>query len=181
MLSLELWRNCGEALAEWAGPVASDSPNTLTPRFSEIWAGDDHSADQFNIELSRLNRRAVLLVDNLDLILDALSDQDKWVLRRHLQARKGPLVIGAAIQALKDSADREAAFYEFFQPHYLEPLSQSETETCMRALAKRRGTHGKPVLEVLARQPERLRTLHVLTGGNPRVLALVYRLLERGD
>jgi hypothetical protein len=179
----DFWRNCGEALAEWAEASGREqlTKHLDAALLREIWAGDDHSADQFNIEPSKLNRRAVLLVDNLDLILDALSDQDKWVLRRHLQARNGPLLIGAATQVLKDSADREAAFYEFFQPHHLEPLSQSETEACMRALAERRGAHGKPVLDVLARQPERLRTLHVLTGGNPRVLALVYRLLESAE
>ncbi len=179
----DFWRNCGEALAEWAEASGREhlAKHLDAALLSETWAGDDHSAEHFNSELSKLNRRAVLLVDNLDLILDALSDQDKWVLRRHLQARNGPLVIGAAIQVLKDSADREAAFYEFFQPHYLEPLSQTETETCMRALAERRGAHGKPVLDVLARQPERLRTLHVLTGGNPRVLALIYRLLESAE
>jgi tetratricopeptide (TPR) repeat protein len=179
----DFWRNCGEALAEWA---EADGRMDLAARLDaallgESWAGDDKPADQIESELANLDRRAVLLVDNLDLIFDALSDQDKWVMRRRLQEKNGPLVIGAATRPLTDSADRQAAFYEFFQPHHLEPLSQSETEECMRALAERRGEHGKPVLEVLARQPERLRTLHVLTGGNPRVLALIYRLLESAE
>jgi len=34
---------------------------------------------------------------------------------------------------------------------------------------------------VLNKQPERLKTLHTLTGGNPRVLTLIYRLLEAGQ
>jgi tetratricopeptide (TPR) repeat protein len=34
---------------------------------------------------------------------------------------------------------------------------------------------------VLDHQPERLKTLHTLTGGNPRVLALIYRLLESDE
>jgi tetratricopeptide (TPR) repeat protein len=179
----DFWRNCGEALAEWA---EADGRTDLAARLDAAllganWAGDDKPADQLESELANLNRRAVLLVDNLDLIFDALSDQDKWTMRRRLQEKNGPLVIGAATRPLTDSADRQAAFYEFFQPHHLEPLDQIETEDCMRALAERRGEHGKPVLEVLARQPERLRTLHVLTGGNPRVLALIYRLLESAE
>jgi tetratricopeptide (TPR) repeat protein len=179
----DFWRNCGEALAEWAEANAhQDLANRLDAALAGAsWAGDEASAGQFEAELTRLNRRAVLLVDNLDLILDALTSEDRWTLRRHLQAKVGPLVIGAATRMLRDSADREAAFYEFFQPHHLEPLDQAETESCMRALADRRGAQGKPVLDVLTRQPQRLKTLHVLTGGNPRVLALIYRLLESAE
>ena len=51
----------------------------------------------------------------------------------------------------------------------------------MRALADRRGEAGEPVRQILAREPERLRTLYDLTGGNPRVLALIYQLLERRE
>jgi tetratricopeptide (TPR) repeat protein len=110
-----------------------------------------------------------------------LPDDSNWRLRRHLQARHGPIVIGAATQPLQKSADRDAAFYEFVQPIYLEPLDERESEACMRALAQRRGDGGKPVIEVLDKQPERLKTLHTLTGGNPRVLTLIYRLLEAGQ
>lgn len=145
------------------------------------WATDVAAAQRFQTELTSLHRRAVLLIDNLDLILDALPDDSKWTLRKHLQARQGPVVIGAATQTLKDTAARDAAFYEFFQPTYLEPLNERETEACMRALALRREGEGKHVLDVLDRQPERLRTLHTLTGGNPRVLTLVYQLLEAGE
>lgn len=184
VLSLgDFWRNCGEALAEWAeatdqGDLASRLDAALP---TKAWAGDENSLEQFNAEMRGLNRRAVLLVDNLDLILDALSDNDQWVLRRHLQVHQAPIMIGAATQPLKESRDRDAAFYEFFQPHYLEPLDQHETETCMRALARRRSNHGEHVLEVLDKQPERLKTLHTLTGGNPRILALIYRLLETAE
>ncbi len=54
-------------------------------------------------------------------------------------------------------------------------------EKCMRALARRRGEHGEHVIRVLDQQPERLKTLHTLTEGNPLVLALIYRLLETAE
>ncbi len=179
----DFWRNCGEALAEWAEVHGrQDLADRLDASVGgAAWAGDEASAAQFAAEMTRLNRRAVLLVDNLDLILDALPGGDKWTLRRHLQAKGGPLVVGAATHELRDSAVRDAAFYEFFQPHHLDPLDAAETESCMRDLANRRGAYGEPVRAVLARQPARLKTLHVLTGGNPRVLALIYRLLESAE
>lgn len=184
VLSLgDFWRNCGEALAEWAD---SNGRADLAERLDRAidrgeWKDDETAADRFAEAMKALGRRAILLVDNLDLILAALGQEDQWILRRHLQAPDGPVMIGAATQSLKESADRNAAFYEFLQPHYLEPLAERETESCMRALADRRGEHGRQVVEVLDRQPERLKTLHTLTGGNPRVLALIYRLLESAE
>ncbi|HYG47308.1 MAG TPA: AAA family ATPase [Allosphingosinicella sp.] len=184
VLSLgDFWRNCGEALAEWAD---SNGRADLAERLDRAidrgeWKDDETAAERFAQELKALGRRAILLVDNLDLILAALGQEDQWILRRYLQAPDGPVMIGAATQSLKESADHNAAFYEFLQPHYLEPLDERETESCMRALADRRGEHGRQVVEVLDRQPERLRTLHTLTGGNPRVLALIYRLLESAE
>lgn len=176
----DFWRNCGEALAEWAEATGQEdlAAHLDHALASPTWNSDESSAEQFVAEVTRLGRRAVLLVDNIDLILDAFSDNDQWALRRRLQARSGPIMIGAATRPLQQATDREAAFYEFFQPHHLEPLDERETETCMRALARRRGDSGKHVLQVLDKQPERLRTLHTLTGGNPRILALIYRLLE---
>jgi tetratricopeptide (TPR) repeat protein len=176
----DFWRNCGESLAEWAEKTGQDM---LAKRLdaalaSAAWAGDDAPAEQFLAAVKQLDRRALLLVDNIDLILDAVPDDAHWSLRRHLQQWGGPIMIGAATHPLRQSADREAAFYEFFQPHHLEPLDERQTEQCMRALAMQRGEHGKPVIRVLNTQPERLKTLHALTGGNPRVLTLIYRLLE---
>lgn len=179
----DFWRNCGEALAEWAESTgmtefAAYLDNAMS---GEAWLARNHPADQLQTELAKLQRRPVLLIDNLDLILDSLTEQEHWEFRRYLQDRTGPVVIGAATQILKYSADRDAAFYEFFQPHYLEPLDEKETENCIRALATKRGELGQHVTQVLNNQPERLSVLHTLTGGNPRILVLIYRLLESAE
>ncbi|QEW07385.1 tetratricopeptide repeat protein [Nitrincola iocasae] len=179
----DFWKNCGESLAEWAEAhgnvkLAAQLDDALC---SDAWADDEGAADQFLAEMNALGKRAVLMVDNLDLIVDALNDTDRWTLRSSLQLRDGPIIIGAATQSLRESADRNAAFYEFFQPSYLEPLSLPETERCMRALALGRGECGKRVVSILNSDPARLKVLHRLTGGNPRVLALTYRFLETTD
>ena len=184
VLSLrDFWRNCGESLAEWA---EKRGLNELAERldlevFSEAWADDESSAEMFEAKLRSLGKRAVLLVDNLDLVLGSLEERCRWSLRGRLQARGGPILIGASTQPLQESADQNAAFYEFFLPHHLEPLSLSETKKCMRSLAMQRGKAGQRVIRVLQIDPPRLRVLHRLTGGNPRALALSYRLLETED
>jgi len=179
----DFWRNCGEALAEWAEQSGRlDLAQRLDAALSSAsWAGNEAPAESFKLEIHQLNRRAILLVDNIDLILDNLSSADKWVLRRALQEDNGPVLIGAATQPLQESANRSAAFYEFFQPIYLEPLNEQETEDCMRAYASHRAEYGEHVVQVLDSQPERLKTLHALTGGNPRVLTLIYKLLETAE
>lgn len=176
----DFWRNCGEALAEWAelhgkGDLATRLDAALR---TEAWNSDEGAVDLFLAETSALGKRPVLLVDNLDLIIDALKDKDRWTLRGTLQMRGGPIVIGAATHSLPESADRDAAFYEFFQPCHLDPLSLPETERCMRVIAKGRGKPGEQVARTLRNDPARLKVLHRLTGGNPRVLALTYRFLE---
>src|ERR1700689_4954120 len=82
---------------------------------------------------------------------------------------------------LRESGDREAAFYEFFHPHVLEPLSEGELTRCLRALADRAGQTGDAVKTILEQEPGRVRALYSLTGGNPRVLAMTYQLLERRE
>ena len=177
------WRNCGESLAQWC---EDNDRHVLAARLdeaieSQAWRDPETAANVFLDLCKEVGRRAVLLVDNLDLIVDALKPGEQWALRRVLQMPQGPILIGAATHFLTQSGDRDAAFYEFFHPHVLEPLSEVELMRCMRALADRRKDAGEPVLQILAREPERLRALYDLTGGNPRVLALIYQLLERRE
>ena len=177
------WRNCSEALAEWCDANGRSAFAERIDRALESPSQRDaETAAATFLELCRhAGGRPVLLVDNLDLILDALGGAEQWRLRHTLQMRDGPIVIGAAAQFLSQSGDREGAFYEFFHPHLLEPLSEAELMRCMHALADLRGEAGQPVKRILAREPERLRTLYALTGGNPRVLALIYQIIERSE
>lgn len=178
-----LWRNCADSLAEWCDvnghePIAARLDQAVE---TEAWRDPDAAADGFLDACRRIGLRPVLLLDNLDLILDALSEYQQWALRSVLQRADGPIVIGAATEYLAQSGDRTAAFYEFFHPHPLDPLTADEVFACLRALADLRQEAGAPVRAILARQPARLRTLYTLTGGNPRVLALIYQLLERAE
>ena len=177
------WRNCAEALAQWCEDNEREDLARRLDRQVESpeWRDAETAAQDFLAACEELGQRAILLVDNLDLILDALKPQERWALRRVLQMPRGPILIGAATHFLEQSGDREAAFYEFFHPHVLDPLSESEMTRCLRALADRGGEAGAAVKTVLDDEPGRLRALFELTGGNPRVLVLIYQLLERRE
>jgi Flp pilus assembly protein TadD/DNA-binding transcriptional ArsR family regulator len=179
----QLWRNCGEALAEWLEASGDEAAATELDRamLGPEWRDTEQAGMAFCARMSAIGRRPVLLIDNLDLILDALPSEQHWQWRRHLQAEGGPILIGAATQAPRQLGEREAAFYEFFRLDRLEPLTEEELLRCLQRLAEHRAEAGQPVLEVLRREPERLRVLHTLTGGNPRILALLYQVLERAE
>jgi hypothetical protein len=177
------WRNCGEALAEALENEGDAEAAALLD--AELEAGDwrepGRAGDAFAARMAATGRRAVLLVDNLDLILNSIPADQHWHLRRALQAHGGPILIAAATQLPGQIGDHEAAFYEFFQWDLLEPLNKDEMFACLRRLAEANPESGAPVLRAIRTQPERLRVLHTLTGGNPRILVLLYGLLERAD
>jgi tetratricopeptide (TPR) repeat protein len=177
------WRNCGESLAEW---LEDSNDASAAERLDQdlrgtAWKKPDTAAEAFAERVAETRRRPVLLVDNLDLILNALPEQQRWQLRRILQAPGGPILYGAATQLPEQLGDPDAAFYEFFRWDMLDPLTETEMMDCIRGVAAANSATSAPVLGVLQRAPERLRVLHTLTGGNPRILALLYRLLERAD
>jgi tetratricopeptide (TPR) repeat protein len=69
-------------------------------------------------------------------------------------------------------------FYDFFRIFRLERLTVAESIEVLTRLAELRGDNN--VLTVVREQPERIHSLHVLTGGNPRLLKMIYRLLNEG-
>jgi Flp pilus assembly protein TadD/DNA-binding transcriptional ArsR family regulator len=179
----QLWRNCGEALAEWH--EASDDAAAADALDRAIAGPDWHDAERageaFCAAVAATGRRAVLLVDNLDLILDAMPPDQHWQWRKRLQAAGGPMLVGAATQAPRQLGDRDAAFYEFFRLDRLDPLTEVELLRCLRRLAELHGEAGLPVLALLNTDVARLKVIHRLSGGNPRILTLLYQVLARAE
>ena len=182
------WRNCIESLLDWLEQQGrNDEAKDLEQQLNEVEnayeqdrkaeAGGNAAGRVFRQACQRLQRRPVLFLDNLDLIIDALKKHD-WGLRDSLQQSDGPLVIGAAPAYPKSLSDRKAAFFDFFRITTLERLEIAEVRACLQRLAHRRGAAGTKVAAVLRRDPGRIDALTEMTGGNPRTLAVLYLLLE---
>lgn len=126
----------------------------------------------------QLSQRLVLLVDNLDQILERLEHVgESWGLREVLSAREARLLLIGTSGTLAPSLWKyDQAFYAFFQTHHLRPLSQKETFAVIRSLAAADGA--EQVLRVLDHDPGRVESCHILTGGNPRAVVLVYTHLR---
>lgn len=177
------WLNCLDALGDYFEKTGqADKADEIDRDTATLMRGDidvegSSALDVFKRWAKREGRRPLLLLDNIDFILDGLEAQH-WSLRRVMQEAGGIVVVGASAAYLEATADPKGAFYDFFQVTVLEKLGQDELIACLRRLAQERGEEGRKVLNVLNRDPGRIRALHDLTGGNPRTLVLLYLLLE---
>ena len=126
----------------------------------------------------RLERRLILLIDNIDLILVRISETQAWAVREVLSHEPTVLLVGASANALEVSYKYEKPFYDFFLVHNLGGLDLEETTELLKNYAER--WKNEDALRIVENEPARIRTLHTLTGGNPRTLTLLYNILGHG-
>ncbi|HEX4420478.1 MAG TPA: AAA family ATPase [Kofleriaceae bacterium] len=128
----------------------------------------------------RHKRLVVLLVDNLNLVLERLSESH-WALREALSSDNSLVVIGASATFLQETIDYQSPFYDFFHVHELGALSENDAREMVRSLARRANT--PQVIKILERDPGRFKALYTLTGGTPRTLAVLHGVLtlDHGD
>ena len=190
VISLDVfWRNCLQSLAE-ARENECASPSEIAA-LDAAW--DSHAPRQsltqneqdgepawqvLHAHCEQLQRRPLLLIDNLDTLLAGLSPHHQWGLRKRLQSDDGPVLIAAASRYPAATHDQAAAFYEFFRIHPLDKLDDHEVFACLRNLAAHRGSAGQRVLALLDKDPGRVMALNTMAGGNPRALSVLYVVLE---
>jgi tetratricopeptide (TPR) repeat protein/DNA-binding transcriptional ArsR family regulator len=152
---------------------------------------DPHDDTGLHLLLStcrQLQRRPVLLVDNLDFLLKRIDKSGRklndpqshayWALREALSTQDAPLLIGGSVRLSEPLVGYDKAFFDFFVPHRLGKLSLDDVQLIFDHLAQR---HGGPELQRRIRErPGRVRALYEMTGGNPRALGLIFELLRQG-
>lgn len=127
-------------------------------------------------------QRLLLLVDNTDLLLRNLATQAQWALRQVLLSEPQFLWVGTSCESLEANGQYHDAFLDFFRTTELRPLSLDEMSQALLALAHTFGGEAsqKQMRHQLQAQPERLPTLRLLSGGNPRTTVMLYELLASG-
>jgi len=107
-------------------------------------------------------KRLLLIVENLQMLLgDQISADDAWVLRHTLQNEPRLMLLGTATTRFWELNSINHAFYETFRVHDLKPLSNEACRGLWEAVS------GVPISET------RVRPIQILTGGNPRLLAII--------
>lgn len=179
----DLYLNCVDALSDALERTGHQNEADALDDAREKLPEDDEShraAAALDLLLGtarRLKRRLLLLVDNLDLIFDRLK-ADQWTIRELLSRENRLLLIGATPFVIGATYEYDAPFYDFFRVHELRGLSFDETSEVLATLAREMSA---PDVERLVRdEPARIRTLHVLAGGNPRTIVLLFSVLAQG-
>lgn len=140
---------------------------------------EDQARDVFLSLVDASGKRALLLIDNLNDIFVAVNDVESLMrLRSFLMSDPRVMIIGAATRWFSDVTGLDKPFFEFFRPFDLHALSLEEMRECLAGIANARGD--ERVLETLRDRPGSIEVLHILTGGNPRLIRTFYRLLNEG-
>jgi hypothetical protein len=169
----DLWANCVDAAADWLQSIgrardAEGLDDTLDQ-------GRQHAREVL-LDLATAEKKGfVLLIDNLDLVLGRLGESEQWELRRVLGGAAPLVLVGASANLADETAEYGKPFYEFLLPLSLAPLSVADMRALLDALGAETG--GDAANAVRAVTEGRLRTLHALTGGNPRTTALLFEVL----
>ncbi len=179
-----LWMNCLDALGDVLETRGQTSEAMALD--SEVAALHGKDEDQLarralamlSQKADAMEKRLVLLIDNLDIVFNRLKN-DHWAIREALSSAPNLLLVGASSQAIEAAYKYDQAFYDFFQIHELKGLTREEMESVLLHLAEIGKT--PHVAALVKNEPSRPRTLHVLTGGNPRTIVLLYNVLAIGD
>ena len=140
---------------------------------------EDQAREVFLNLVDASGKRALLLIDNLNDLFAAIHEIEALMrLRSFLMADSRVMIIGAATRWFTDVTGLDKPFFEFFRPFELHALNLQEMRDCLAGVAEARGD--QRVLDTLKDRPGSIEVLHILTGGNPRLIRTFYRLLNEG-
>ena len=110
-------------------------------------------------------KRLVLIVENLNMMFRDMPDANgaAWQLRHTLQTDARIILLASATSRFDQIDHPDRALYDLFRPLQLRPLNTDECATLWEAVSGQR------------REPTTIRSLEILTGGSPRLLAIVAR------
>ena len=164
----EFWLECLDHLAEQA-PECERANLRLT--YNDLrTTGDDRDLAGRCLGTildfaDRHAKRMLLLVENLNMLFADMSDPDAgWRLRHTLQTEPLIVLLGSATSQFDEIDDPDHALYDLFRVVTLRPLG---TEDCAAMWQSITGNTHR------SQGYGEIRPLEILTGGNPRLLAII--------
>ena len=109
----------------------------------------------------RLDRRLVLMVENLQSLCEDVDDDFGWKLRGALQSEPEIMLLASATTRFEGLDDADQPFFELFRTINLQQLDTDECRLLWQVVS------GDTV------SSREIRPLQILTGGNPRLLVIV--------
>ncbi len=158
-----------EALSRLAEAPGQENGTGLSRTFEELRSiGDDRMLGERCLGTlldfsDRVSKRLVLMVENLDMMFRDMTDpQDAgWRLRKTLQTEPRIVLLASATSRFDEIDSPDRALYDLLRVLTLRPLDTDECTALWKRVSGRR------------RVPGTVRELQILTGGSPRLIAIV--------
>ena len=165
----EFWLECLSRLADRA-PRREGNPD-LRRSYEDLRAirNDDRTLGERCLGAlldfsDQENKRLVLAVENLNMMFRDMTDPDAgWRLRKVLQTEPRIVLLASATSRFDEIDNPEHALYDQFRTLTLRPLDTKECADLWEA------TSGRSIAT------RTIRSLEILTGGSPRLIAIVAR------
>jgi DNA-binding transcriptional ArsR family regulator len=130
--------------------------------------------------LRRRKRRLLLLVDNLDMMLDQIGDATENARLRDVLMNDGTfMLVGGATSFFKEARRYDQPLYNFFRTYNLDLLNPEQVNDLLRHRAAADKQEGFD--ELLKKNEARIKVLQYFTGGNPRLVLMLYRIVSSSD
>ncbi|MBM3496960.1 MAG: ATP-binding protein, partial [Armatimonadetes bacterium] len=128
----------------------------------------------------RQGKRLILFVENLDQVFDRAFDQRaEATLRRLLMVSPFMMIVGTATHVFEALGRYGKAFFNYFCPI---PLGRLDDRQVRDLLFRRSQFDGnEQFAEQYQRHVAKIQALTRLTGGNPRLIMMLYEVLSHGD
>ena len=125
-------------------------------------------------------KRLLLLVENFDQLLAQINDEhDNARLRDVLMNDGTMMLLGGATTFFKEARAYDQPLYNFFKIYNLTDLKFDQIQELLRRRAQ---LDCIPDFEAkLNVNSSRLRALEYFTGGNPRLVLMLYRIISQSD
>ncbi len=172
------------AIRHLAGETGDDEltarADALPKEFSEPAALSGAALAVLRDWSRRHGKRLLLLVDNLDMVLDQIGDATENARLRDALMNDGTfMLIGGATSFFHEARGYDQPLYNFFRTWNLDSLDGDQIN---QLLLRRAAADNRTGFEQHLRQNEaRIKTLHYFTGGNPRLVLMLYRIIASSD
>lgn len=125
------------------------------------------------------DRTVVLLIENLDAIFSAMNEVEQRTWRGFLQDHPHFAIVATAQGLTKDISSKTKPFFGFFDIHHLDPLTVDEAAELLEKIAAL--NDDQPLVDFIAspRGKARMRAIHHLSGGNPRLYLILSDFLTK--